>query len=71
VAFTFGVAASGDVPQVVLQMPNAAAQLVVDPLFQRGVLFFFRGVREDELGYFFSPKDFFREQVKAGENSKG
>jgi hypothetical protein len=53
-------------------MPNAAAQLVVDPLFQRGVLFFFfRGIREDVLGYLFSPKDFFREQVKAGENSKG
>jgi hypothetical protein len=69
--FTFGVAASGDVPQVVLQMPNAAAQLVVDPLFRRGVLFFFRGVREDVLEYFFSPKDFFREQVKARENSKG
>jgi hypothetical protein len=52
-------------------MPNAAAQLVVGPLFQRGVLFFFGGVREDILGYFFSPKDFFGEQVKAGENSKG
>jgi hypothetical protein len=67
----FGVAASGGVQQVVLQTPNAAAQLVVDPLFRRGVLFFFRGVREDVLGYFFSPKDFFREQVKAGGNSKG
>jgi hypothetical protein len=52
-------------------MPNAAAQLVVDPLFRRGILFFFRGVKEDVLRYFFSPKDFFREQVKAGENSKG
>jgi hypothetical protein len=52
-------------------MPNAAVQLVVDPLFWRGVLFFFRGVREDVLVYFFSPKDFFREQVKPGENSKG
>jgi hypothetical protein len=61
VAFAFGVAASGDVPQVVLQMPNAAAQLVVGPLFRRGVLFLFRGVKEDVLGYFLSPKDFFRE----------
>jgi hypothetical protein len=26
-------------------------------------------VREDVLGYFFSPKDFFGKQVKAGENS--
>jgi hypothetical protein len=52
-------------------MPNVAAQLVIDPLFRRGVLFFFKGVREDVLGYFFSPKDFFKEQVKPGENSKG
>jgi hypothetical protein len=34
------MAAGGDVSQIVLQMPNAAAQLVVDPLFRRGVLFF-------------------------------
>jgi hypothetical protein len=67
----FGVAASGDVPQVVLQMPNAAAQLVVGPLFRCGVLFFLRGIRKDVLRYFFGPEDFFREQVKAGENSKG
>jgi hypothetical protein len=52
-------------------MSNAAAQLVVDPLFWRGVLFFFRGIREDVLKDLFSPEDFFREQVKAGENSKG
>jgi hypothetical protein len=52
-------------------MLNAAVQLVVDPLFWRGVLFFFRGVREDVIGYFFGPKDFFRKQVKARENSKG
>jgi hypothetical protein len=26
---------------------------------------------ESEEMYFFSPKDFFREQVKAGENKKG
>jgi hypothetical protein len=47
-----------------LQMPNAAAQLVVDPLFRLGVLFFFRGIREDVLGDFFSSKDFFGKQVK-------
>jgi hypothetical protein len=67
----FGIAAGGDVSRIVLQMPNAAAQLVVDPLFQRGVLVFRGGVRGDVLGHFFSPKDFFREQVKAGENNKG
>jgi hypothetical protein len=42
-----------------LRMPNAAAQLVVNPLFRRSVLFFFRGVREDVLGDLFSSKDFF------------
>jgi hypothetical protein len=52
-------------------MPNAAARLVVGPLFRHGVLFFFRGVREDVLRYFFSPKNFFREQVKAGKIVKG
>jgi hypothetical protein len=60
VAFAFGVAASSDVPQVMLQMPNAAAQLVVDSLFRHGILFFFRGIIEDVLLDFFSSKDFFR-----------
>jgi hypothetical protein len=69
--FAFGITAGSDVSQIVLQMPNAAAQLVVDPLFRRGVLFFRGGVRGDVLGHFFSPKDFFREQVKARENKKG
>jgi hypothetical protein len=44
---------------------------VIDPLFRRGVLFFKGGVRGDVLGRFFSPKDFFRKQIKAGENEKG
>jgi hypothetical protein len=65
------MAASGDVSQIVLQMPNAAAQLVIDPLFRRGVLFFKGGVRGDVLGRFFSPKDFFRKQIRAGGNKKG
>jgi hypothetical protein len=43
-----------------LQMPNAAAQLVIDPLFWHGVLFFKGGVRGDVLRRFFGPKDFFR-----------
>jgi hypothetical protein len=65
------MAAGGDVSQIVLQMPNAAAQLVVDPLFWHGVLFFKRGVRGDVLGCFFSSKDFFRKQIKAGEKREG
>jgi hypothetical protein len=70
-ALAFGMAAGGDVSQIMLQMPNAAVQLVVDPLFRHGILFFKRGVGGDVLGRFFSPKDFFRKQIKAGENKKG
>jgi hypothetical protein len=51
-------------------MPNAAAQLVVDPLFRRGVLFFRGGVRRDVLRHFFSPKDFFRERKLEGVNMR-
>jgi hypothetical protein len=54
-----------------LQMPNVAAQLVVDPLFWRGVLCFKRGVRGDVLRRFFGPKDFFRKQIKAGGRQVG
>jgi hypothetical protein len=46
-------------------MPNAAAQLVVGPLFWRGVFFFSGGIGEDVLGNLFSSKDLLREQVKA------
>jgi hypothetical protein len=65
------MAVSSDVSQIVLQMPNAAAQLVIDPLFWRGVLFFKGGVRGDVLRRFFGPKDFFRKQIKAGEEQEG
>jgi hypothetical protein len=44
---------------------------VVDPLFWRGVLCFEGGVRGDVLRHFFGPKDFFRKQIKAGENKEG
>jgi hypothetical protein len=54
-----------------LQMPNAAAQLVVDPLFWRGVLCFKRGVRGDVLRRLFGPKDFLRKQIKAEEKQEG
>jgi hypothetical protein len=70
-AFAFGLAASGDVSKIMLQMPNAAAQLVVDPLFWCGVLCFEGRVRGDVFRRFFGPKDFFRKQIKAGENKEG
>jgi hypothetical protein len=47
-------------------MPNAATQLVVDPLFRRGVFFFRGGIGEDVLRNLFSSKDFFSKQVKTG-----
>jgi hypothetical protein len=53
-------------------MPNVVAQLVVRPLFRRGVFSFSGGVREDALRNLFSSKDkdFLREKVKA-ENREG
>jgi hypothetical protein len=68
--FAFGLVASGDVSKIMLQMPNAAAQLMVDPQFCRGVLCFEGGVRGDVLRRFFGPKDFFREQIEAGKNKE-
>jgi stalled ribosome alternative rescue factor ArfA len=52
-------------------MPNAAAQLVVDPLFRRGVLFFGGGIRDDVFGDLFNSKDFFRKQVKTEKTERG
>jgi hypothetical protein len=49
-------------------MLNTTAQLVVNPLFWRGVLFFSGGIGEDVLGNFFSSKNFFRKQVKTGKS---
>jgi hypothetical protein len=51
-------------------MPNAAAQLVVGPLFRRGAFFFGGGIGENVLRNLFSSKNLLREQVKA-ENRKG
>jgi hypothetical protein len=45
-------------------MPNATAQLVVGPLFRRGVFSFSGGIGEDVLRNLFSSKDLLREQVK-------
>jgi hypothetical protein len=48
-------------------MPNAAAQLVVGPLFRSGTFFFSGGIRENVLRNLFSSKDLLRKQVKAEE----
>jgi hypothetical protein len=60
-----GLATSGDVPEVVLQVSNAAAQLMADSLLGRGILCFKRGIRGDILGHVFGPNDFLRKQIKA------
>jgi hypothetical protein len=60
------LATGGDVPEAVLQMPNAAAQLMVGPLFRRGILCFERGIGGDVLRNIFGPDDFFGEQIQAG-----
>jgi hypothetical protein len=56
---------SGDVPKVVLQVPNAAAQLMVDPLLGRSILCFKGRIRGDVLRHVFGPNDFLRKQIKA------
>jgi hypothetical protein len=48
-----------------LQVPNAAAQLMVDSLLRRGILYFERGIRGDVLRHVFGPDDFLRKQIKA------
>jgi hypothetical protein len=48
-----------------LQVPNAAVQLMVGPLFRRGVLCFEGGIGGDVLRHVFGPDDLFRKQIKA------
>jgi hypothetical protein len=48
-----------------LQVPNAAAQLMACSLFRRGILCFEGGIRGDVLRHVFGPDDFFRKQIKA------
>jgi hypothetical protein len=48
-----------------LQVPNAAAQLMAAPLFRRGILCFEGRIGGDVLRHIFGPDDFFRKQVKA------
>jgi hypothetical protein len=48
-----------------LQVPNAAAQLMAGSLFRRGILCFERRIRGDVLKHIFGLDDFFRKQIKA------
>jgi hypothetical protein len=65
-----GLATGGDIPEAVLQMPNAAAQLMARPLIRRGVLCFDGGIGGDVLRHIFGPNDFFGKQVKAEKEKK-
>jgi hypothetical protein len=60
------LATGGDVPEAVLQKPNAAAQLMVGPLFRRGLFYLDGGIGGDVLRRVFGPDDLFREQIKTG-----
>jgi hypothetical protein len=60
------LATGSDVPEAVLQMPDAAAQLMVSPLFRRGILCFEGGIGGDVLRHIFGPDDFFGKQIKTG-----
>jgi hypothetical protein len=53
-----------------LQVPNAAAQLMVDPLLGHGILCFEGGVRGDVFRRCFGTNDFFRKQIKAKRGNK-
>jgi hypothetical protein len=53
-----------------LQVPNAAAQLMVDPLLGHGILCFEGGVRGDVFRCCFGPNDFFRKQIKTKRKNK-
>jgi hypothetical protein len=53
-----------------LQVPNATAQLMVDPLLGHGILWFEGRVRGDVFRRCFGPNDFFRKQIKAKRKNK-
>jgi hypothetical protein len=53
-----------------LQVPDAAAQLMVGPLFRRGILYFERRIGGDVLRHIFGPDDFFGEQIKAEKDER-
>jgi hypothetical protein len=48
-----------------LQVPNAAAQLMAGSLLGRGMLCFEGRTRGDVLRHVFGPDDFLRKQIKA------
>jgi hypothetical protein len=48
-----------------LQVPNAAAQLMASSLLGRGILCFKGRIRGDVFRHVFGPDDFLRKQVKA------
>jgi hypothetical protein len=48
-----------------LQVLNAAGQLMAGPLFRRGILCFEGRIRGDVLRHVLGPNDFFRKQIKA------
>jgi hypothetical protein len=54
-----------------LQVPNAAAQLMAGSLLGRGILFFEGRIRGDVLRHVFGPDDFLRKQIKAGRGKMG
>jgi hypothetical protein len=53
-----------------LQVPYAAAQPMVGPLFRRGILCFERGIGGDVLRHIFGPDDFFGKQIKAEKDER-
>jgi hypothetical protein len=61
----FGLETSGDVPEVMLQVPNTTAQLMAGSLLGRGILCFKRRIRGDVLRHVFGPNDFLRKQIRA------
>jgi hypothetical protein len=48
-----------------LQVLNAAAQLMAGSLLGRGILCFERRIRRDILRHVLDPDEFFRKQIKA------
>jgi hypothetical protein len=48
-----------------LQVSNAAAQLMAGSLFRRGILCLKEGLRGDVLRHVFGPDDFLRKQIEA------
>jgi hypothetical protein len=53
-----------------LQVPDTASQLMVDPLLRCGILCFERGIGGDVLRHIFGPDDLFRKQIEAEKDEK-